>query len=411
MKTTASLPIVSIKASDDNPNVYRIAAAKAGSASYGPNGRKFHFTEESLIANAASWVGGTVTLNHNRVDEGSKIIASEYDPVTKLVYQDIEVVVEETSRRVRAGEPTGVSIEADVFDVDDEDNILTFGGTGVSVIFYPDMPACPLKDGCGVLSKEQYTDKVATISASRAEKITAKNYDLARINNEGLPVKIDTIVMWETDTDKEEASMLANFVGWHGPGTYQLFNESDMAIGDIVSGETGPVKEVSISVETISSTPGGDNITPNPEVVSKEEFDKVVAQLKDAREALSKAEASEKTKDLEAKIAASEAEKLKLQEKIDAFESIEASKLVEEIKAADAEYDPIGKNLADIQRDHAFFSRISASVKASIPEVKVSANEFQAPSGNYAGMNGSAGFTLGGIVNGKYVGSGSEIGE
>lgn len=405
IKTTASLPIVSIEASEDNPNVYRIAAAKVGSASYGPDGQKFIFSRKALETCAHTWEGGIVTLNHAKIDGESTIKASVFDPETELVYQDIEVLEPETSRRVQAGEPTGVSIEADILDVDESNEVQAFDGTGVSIIFYPEMPACPLKDGCGILAKEQYDKKVEAMSDKRAEKITAKTYDLARVNNMGLPVKIDTVVIWEDEIESKEVDdMLSSFVGYHGPGSYELYSKSDSNVGDVLGDADNPEYNVSISVSSVATTPGGDSITPKPEdTVSKEEYDKVVASLKEVQDELESVKASETTKEYEAIIAAKDTEIDDLKSQLQEIHNAKASALVDEIVKIDEDFSPEGLSLEQIEKVHASLTRVSTKIKASVPKQKAEAAEFDAPDESYA-TDGSTGLTIGGLVDGTWQG-------
>lgn len=184
---------IQVSASDDD-NSFTIAAAKVGSKSFAADGTKYIFTEEALRSCAESWVGGKITLNHDIDDIGS-ITAAWYDEDTQLLMQKISCDNPETVKRVKAGEPTGVSIEASVLDIDDDNNVLAFNGTGVGIMFYPVQPACPLKDGCGIRASEQESiidddiqttggtsmvDELETISKVEYDKVLAKNAELSK---------------------------------------------------------------------------------------------------------------------------------------------------------------------------------------------------------------------------------------
>lgn len=153
INVSASMSIQRIVASSTDDNIFTFAAAKVGSKSFGSDGTKFIFTKESLITYAASWTGGIITLNHDVID-GGKIIASWFDESTDLVMMTVEATNAETAQRIRDGEPTGVSIEASIIEVDDDNNVIAFDGTGVGVIFYPEQPACPATDGCGIVGAQ-----------------------------------------------------------------------------------------------------------------------------------------------------------------------------------------------------------------------------------------------------------------
>ncbi|MCK5013777.1 MAG: hypothetical protein KAS66_08145 [Candidatus Omnitrophica bacterium] len=71
----------------------------------------------------------------------------------EFVHMQIKIANEETARRIRNKEPTGVSIECNSAGETPNNELRVFTGTGVSIIFYPDMPACPAKDGCGIAAK------------------------------------------------------------------------------------------------------------------------------------------------------------------------------------------------------------------------------------------------------------------
>lgn len=154
-KITATMSMKDVVANDDN--IFTFAAAKAGSKCFGTDGTKYIFTREALEVNAASFVDGKTTLNHSK-DDGGKILASWFDVETDLLMMNVQIANDETAARMTAGESTGVSIEANLTDWDNDKNILEYDGTGISVIFYPEKPACPLEDGCGIVASDNDDD-------------------------------------------------------------------------------------------------------------------------------------------------------------------------------------------------------------------------------------------------------------
>lgn len=390
----STLPIKLI--ATENENIFRMASAKVGSKSFGATGKKYIFTEEALQAYAKSWEGGIITLNHGRQDDG-EIIASWYDAETQMVMMDVKAENEETAKRIRNSEPTGVSIEANVLDCDDDGNILAFDGTGLGIIFYPEQPACPAKDGCGILAKEQFDEKIVAASEKKQANITSSEYDLARTNDAGDMIKIADVVIWDDmgESESDVEWQITNYVSYYGEGNYELLEYSDTKVGDTVSGT--PEYTVNIDVNKFT-TDGGISMTNEnePEVVAKAEYEAIEAKMKELEQAHS------------TEIEAKDAEIKELKDEINRRDSEIAASLVEDIKAWDEEFEPEdGMPLATIQTIHASLKRavdakkVEASEQEEEEEEEVNASEFHAPE---SGKAADGGFTIGGIVNGKWVG-------
>ena len=390
---TSTIPIKIIATEDEN--IFTIAAAKVGSKSFGAYGKKYVFTEEALKTYAESWNDGIITLNHGRLDDGV-IVSSWYDEETQMVMMNIKADNEETAKRIRDGEPTGVSIEANVLGSDDDGNILSFDGTGVGIIFYPEQPACPAKDGCGILAKEQFDEKIVTASEKRQEKIKSSEYDLARTNDAGDTIKIAEVVIWDDmgESEKDVEWQITNYVTYYGEGSYELLEYSDTKVGDTVSG----TPEYTVNISVNKSTTNGEISMANdsePEVIAKADYEALEAKMKSLEDT---------HKD---EIEAKDSEIKELKDEINRRDSEIAASLVEEIKAWDTEFEPEeGMPLATIQTIHASVKRAiavqeeaKASEQEEEPEEEIEASEFTAPE---AGKK-SDGFTIGGIVNGKWV--------
>lgn len=402
LDVTASMPIVVTASEEDDDNTFTIAAAKVGSKSFSATGTKYNFTKESLEACTKSWEGGIITLNHERLDDGV-IKAAWFDEETDLVMMTIACDNPETAKRMRAGEATGVSIEASLLDVTDDNDVVAFNGTGVSVIFYPEQPACPLKDGCGILAKEQFEDKIVTASEKRLEKIKAKDYDLARRNDAGDLVKIDSVWTWDDDSDAQIEQHIANFVSFYGAGEYKLTERTDTKIGDTVNDDDSAI---TVSID-INKPIGGSIVAEDIETVSKADFDEVRAKNAELAQKLEAFEADEAIKAKDVEIATLEAKNKELNDELNRRDDVKASELIEEIKAWDAEFAPTdGMKLATVETIHASLKRafekseeIKASEKEEEVEEDVTASNFTAPA---AGKK-SDGLTLGGWVNGEFV--------
>jgi len=411
LNVTASMSIVVTASDEDDDNTFTIAAAKVGSKSFGATGVKYVFTKESLQAYTKSWEGGIITLNHERLDDGV-IKAAWFDEETDLVMMTIACDNPETAKRMRAGEATGVSIEASLLDVTDDNDVISFDGTGVSVIFYPEQPACPLKDGCGILAKNQFEAKTVTASKKRLEKINAKEYDLARVNDAGDLVKIDSVWTWDDDSETQIEKQVANFVSYYGAGEYVLTSLTDTKIGDTVDAE--PAMTVSIDV---SKTPGGTIMSKDIETVSKVDYDKIVAKNAEMQTEIDAFKADETLKAKDTEIVTLIAKNKELTTEIDNRDSEIAAKLVEEIKAWDAEFKPEeGMKLGTIEMLHASMKRafektedVAASEQDDPEKVEASDEDDDDEAVTAANFNApdatakDGGMTIGGMRNGVWT--------
>lgn len=409
ISVSASMSIQQIVASDTEDNVFTFAAAKVGSKSFGSDGTKFIFTKESLKAYAASWTDGVITLNHNIVDDG-KITAAWFDDTTEMVMMTVEATNEDTAQRIRDGEPTGVSIEATVTDVDDDNNVLAFDGTGVGVIFYPEQPACPATDGCGVLAKDQFEQKLTKVSAKRITQIKSTEYDLARMNDSGDLVKIGGLYVWDEydETDSDIEGQIASYTSYYGTGEYSLLESSDTKLGDTVSGDAYFTSTVNVS-KTVTGSIKMDSDKAPIETVPKSDYDDVVAKNAEMHSQIEDFKTDEAIKTRDADIIARDAEIVDLKADIDRRDTEIAAGLIEEIKAWDAEFAQEGLELSTIQTIHASMKRMKeAEVKASekdpVEEV-VEAADFTAP----APSSKSDELTIGGIENGVWKGGRKEV--
>ena len=410
ISVSASMSIQQIVASDTQDNVFTFAAAKVGSKSFGSDGTKFIFTRESLKAYAASWTDGIITLNHT-VTDGGKITAAWFDETTEMAMMTVEATNDDTAQRIRDGEPTGVSIEATVTDVDEDNNVLAFDGTGVGIIFYPEQPACPATDGCGVLAKDQFEQKVTKVSAKRMTQIKSTEYDLARVNDTGDLVKIGDLYVWDEydETDSDIEGQIASYTSYYGTGEYSLLESSDTKLGDTVSGDAFFTSTVNVSKTVMGSAKMGDE--PKIETVSKSDYDEVVAKTVEMQSEIDAFKTDEAIKARDADITAKDAEIVELKTEIDRRDSEISASLLEDIKAWDAEFVPEeGLELSTIQTIHASLKRVAdkdAEVKASeqepVEEV-VEAKDFVAPKTPAK----SGGLTIGGIQNGKWIGGKKE---
>lgn len=406
ISVSASMSIQQIVASDTEDNVFTFAAAKVGSKSFGSDGTKFIFTKEALRVYAASWTDGIITLNHVVTDTG-KITAAWFDETTDLVMMTVEATNDDTAQRIRDGEPTGVSIEASVTDVDDDNNVLAFDGTGVGVIFYPEQPACPATDGCGILAKDQFEQEITKISAKRKTQIKSTEYDLARVNDSGDLVKIGDLYIWDeyNESESDIEGQIASYTSYYGTGEYSLLESSDTKLGDTVSGNAYFTSTVNVSKTVTGSIKmAGDE--PKIETVPKSDYDEVVAKNAEMHSQIEDFKTDEAIKTRDADITAKDAEIVDLKAEIDRRDTEIATDMIEEIKAWDADFAQEGLELSTIQTIHASLKRVAdktEEVKATDADdagEEVKAGQFTAPDA----ARKTDGLTIGGIQNGKWIG-------
>ena len=336
---------------EKEPNIFSIKAAKVNSASYGWDGTKYTFSKEALEKYAHTWAGGIVTLNHMYIDHQDSMIREASFGSDDMVDMNIAIGNEETAKRIRAKEPTGVSIEASSVGDTPDNEIMAFTGTGVSIIFYPEQPACPTEDGCGIVSK--------TISNS------PNNTDGNILNGEKLSADTTTLSGVETTLS-----------------------------GGINISETDPEPNVTPG-STPANEPGG--------VVSQEDFQKISAKLIETRQELAELKSAGVTKEYTDQIETKDKQIATLQSEIDTRDSAIAASVVEEILKLDPEFEVEGKSLSDLQIFHASLSRMAA---------KIQSKEDPDPNPNLAGATFTAphteekkdSLTIGGIVAGQWTG-------
>lgn len=407
---------VSVEATDE-PNVFRAIGAVPGSKCFTAEGKKLFFTEQALRTYAHTWTGGIITLNHEYQDEG-EIVSAAWDEDKGGVLFHMRLDNEVTSTKVQAGESagvTGVSIEANVIELsgEAEDQIDVFDGTGIGVIFYPEQPACPLRDGCGILAKDQYQTKMATASEKRVEKVKSNSYDLGRYNNAGQLVKIQEFVTWEDGTQPLELeNEIVDYVKWVGEGQFVVLPATVLEVGDTIPSDTPEVMTVNIDITT---TNGG--INTMPDTVPIADYNALKAELDVAKAKLAESE-TVTIEDMKSKLTASEAENAQLKETIKAkdadivtLQSEIMGGMIEEIKASVPDFDPEGKSLEVIKEIHSFASMMKpAKASEQDPKVKaadlddddepVKAGNFTAPSGGNTPT-----MSIGGIgASGKWMG-------
>jgi hypothetical protein len=133
-----------------DPNTFLISATRDGAHCYTADGLCLTWSAAALEPAAASWKGGVVSANHQKEKARfGEIIASEWaEPEVRMTLKVDDYMAGWIARNK---EFIGVSIEANVTYNDDLE-ITAATGTGVTIIFPPERPACSIEEGCRVLA-------------------------------------------------------------------------------------------------------------------------------------------------------------------------------------------------------------------------------------------------------------------
>lgn len=155
------------------PNEYIIRATKIGAYANSGKGFQARWTEKSLPATAPTWVNGVASANHDGVNQGT-ITASWMDG--EFCYMCTKVT-DELRERIEANrDKVGVSIEAADGVVDENFDIVSARGTGVTFVFPPYEPVCSPTEGCGLAgattAKESLTEDATSSIPDQGEQMS-----------------------------------------------------------------------------------------------------------------------------------------------------------------------------------------------------------------------------------------------
>jgi hypothetical protein len=122
---------------------------RAGTKAYDEKGNEYEITQEAIDSSAETYSGGIITVNHKKKEKG-KIDSSwkngEYiDATVAGISPELKDIINSPAYRGVSQESIGAE-----FDEDDPKKITKLTGTGLTFVFYPENPACPLNKGCGV---------------------------------------------------------------------------------------------------------------------------------------------------------------------------------------------------------------------------------------------------------------------
>jgi hypothetical protein len=320
-KTESMQSMISTKP-DIADNKITIPFVKDGTVAFNGAGKKFTITSEALQNGHHTWQGGIVTVNH-KVKEQGLISATWYE--SPFAYAEITGLSDEAMSIVQSPAYRGVSQESTSITTDTEGNVTELKGTGITLVVYPENPACSIEAGCGEL--------IASTLMGIDEPEYIK-FDVVALNNAGNKIKIRDSSIYLSEDERFDDDVfrerLASEIGYIGLGTYEIFrHDSDIKVGDEMPDGIEPVHTVEITVSTDESNTYINTQKSNSELTStrgtqimKDETDKgALEALKSENEAL-----KTKSTAFDSELAVKDTEIKSLQSQID-----ETGKLTAEI--------------------------------------------------------------------------------
>uniref|UniRef100_A0A6M3M4J7 Putative prohead protease n=1 Tax=viral metagenome TaxID=1070528 RepID=A0A6M3M4J7_9ZZZZ len=130
-----------------------IAIVKDGTKAYDGIGREYTITKAALDADWQTWRGGDITVNH-AVKEKGKMVDVKREG--EFVFAKIKGLTEEALAVVNSPAFRGVSQESEPVEVNDKNEVLRLNGIAVTLVIFPETPACDQNMGCGVVQQSIY---------------------------------------------------------------------------------------------------------------------------------------------------------------------------------------------------------------------------------------------------------------
>ena len=222
-------------------NSITIPFVKDGTVSFNRKKEKFVVSKEALDNSFDTWIGGIVTVNHKFKERG--IISSVWRD-GEFVYGTLDGLSDGAIEVINSPAYRGVSQESITVKADGN-RVTKLRGTGITLVVYPETPACKLNDGCGTLT-----------SSIGIDSAVYEQYDIGTINNTGTLIKTGEISIYVSEdepiTDDERKTRFAREVGWLGLGNYKIFeHDENLNTGDEIDSEIEPLHTVTINVSNI----------------------------------------------------------------------------------------------------------------------------------------------------------------
>lgn len=230
-------------------NSVTLAICRAGTKAYDEKGNEYTITQGAIDSSAETYSGGIITVNH-KVKEKGKIAKSWQDG--EFIKATVDGLSQDCVDAINSKAYRGVSQESTdaVFSEDNKTDIVKLKGTGVTFVFYPEKPACPLNKGCGV--------PVASTLAAKDTDYERHEFDVAIENNTSKIVKVREISIYidQAETDDEDIlkRRILHEVMFIGAGQYLIFDrDTSLGEGDEIQEGREPVHTVTITVSMLQS--------------------------------------------------------------------------------------------------------------------------------------------------------------
>ncbi|MCD4703435.1 MAG: hypothetical protein K8R64_03955 [Methanosarcinaceae archaeon] len=130
-------------------NSVTLSIVKTDTKAYTPTSDEYTLTKCALESSADTWEGGIITVNHTHLEKGQISSAWFEDP---FVYARLEGLSTEAVDAINSAAYRGVSQESQPVEVKSDKQITKLNGTGVTLVFFPETPACTMTNGCRVAS-------------------------------------------------------------------------------------------------------------------------------------------------------------------------------------------------------------------------------------------------------------------
>jgi cation transport regulator len=233
-----------------------------------PGNQKIIYTEDALRDSVETWKGGGISFNHDsdRIWTGESILDAKFE--SPYLYMQLSEAVR---AKLKEEAISGCSIEgvpgeiAEYADLKDAE-LKQVDGSKLTLMEYPQLPACKLEEGCGIVSSSVLEQVEVTATgqfsevnvSSQAIQATAADDSVLRFdtyvsNNLGSTVKIGTDTVYGTKKqlkDEEYVKMeLMQRGGYYGRDNLQFYNgDSAVKIGDAAPSNRTPIHTMVVAI-------------------------------------------------------------------------------------------------------------------------------------------------------------------
>jgi hypothetical protein len=219
---------------EDEDDTISFLAAVPGTLAQDSEGNVYRLTEKALQSDFQTWKGGIIRVNHKVLESGS-IADTWYDGGLMMKVQGLS---QEARDVMKSAAYRGVSQESlpvefgktEYYRGHSIKNVDRVKGTGISLIVYPETPACPLDVGCGIPITSSEVPGMSTADSTF-------EYDVGKINNVGSKIKVREFHVWMDEVDANDPDKLkeriASEAAWGQMGVFYVYpRNTNLQVGD-----------------------------------------------------------------------------------------------------------------------------------------------------------------------------------